>query len=124
LFKILLNQEIKRVKSSKGSSFFASIKFQNSQLQLLNETAKDGLMTEIGGIIKSYLKESDILSAERFNSYYLVLPETKENQLERLELIEYNLAKLLTDNLSGKKQIIDIKIHKIEGIDSLQTYFV
>lgn len=124
LFKILLNQEIKRVKETTGNSYFVSIKFQNNQLQLLNETAKNGLMTEIGGIIKSYLKDSDILSAERFNSYYLMLPETKENQLERLELIEYNLAKLLTDNLSGNKQQIDISFHKIEGSDLIQTYFV
>lgn len=123
LFKILLNQEIKRVKSTRGNSFFVSIKFQNSQLQLLNETAKNGLMTEIGGIVKSYLKDSDILSAERFNSYYLILPETKENQLERLELIEYNLAKLLTDNLFGNKQQIDINIHKVQGSDLIQTYF-
>lgn len=124
LFKILLNQEIKRIKSTKGNSYFVSIKFQNSQLQLLNNTAKNGLMNEIGVIIKSYLKESDILSAEKFNSYYLILPETKEKQLERLELIEYNLAKLLTDNLSDIKQKIEIKIHKIQGVDLLQKYFI
>ena len=103
LFKILLNQEIKRIKATQGSSFFVSIQFQNNQLQLLNKTAKRGLMTEIGQIIKSYLKDSDILSAERFNSYYLLLPETKQDQLDRLELIEYNLSKLLTDNLVENK---------------------
>ncbi|MFY0631905.1 MAG: hypothetical protein JXR05_16195 [Flavobacteriaceae bacterium] len=124
LFKILLNQEIKRIKATQGNSFFVSISFQNNQLQLLNKTAKKGLMTEIGEIIKSYLKESDVLSAERFNSYYLLLPETKENQLERLELIEYNLAKLLSDNLVEEKQEIQINIHQVKGVDTIQTYFL
>ena len=123
LFKILLQQEIKRVKATKGNSFFAAIQFQNNQLQLLNADAKKGLMHEISGIMKSYLKDTDILSAENFNSYYLLLPETKENQLDRLENIDYNLAKLLSDNLIEEKQKIHINIHRIQGSDSLQTYF-
>ncbi|MBL4604712.1 MAG: hypothetical protein JKY02_03360 [Flavobacteriaceae bacterium] len=123
LFKIILNQEIKRIKTTQGNSFFASIKFQNSQLQLLNEAAKKGLMTEVGEIIKSYLKESDILSVERFNSYYLLLTETKENQLDRLEFITYNLSKLLTDNLAKAKQQIEVEVHQVKETDTLQTYF-
>jgi hypothetical protein len=123
LFKILLQQEIKRVNATQGSSFFASIQFQNNQLQLLNSDAKKGLMQEISGIIKSYLKDTDMLAAESFNSYYLLLPETKEHQLDRLENIDYNLAKLLSDNLIEAQQKIHITIHKIQGSDSLQTYF-
>jgi DNA-directed RNA polymerase subunit RPC12/RpoP len=123
LFKLLLDQEIKRVKATNGNSFFASIKFQNSQLQLLNKTAKKGLMKEIGGIIKSYLKDTDILSSESFNRYYLLLPETNKSQLGRLENIDYNLSKLLSDNLVEEQQKIDITIHQIKGEDLLQNYF-
>ena len=123
LFKILLSQEVKRVKATKGSSFFASIKFQNNQLQLLNSEAKKGLMKEISGIIKSYLKDTDILSAEKFNSYYILMPETKESQLDRLENIDYNLAKLLSDNIQEEQQHIEITIHKVRGEDQLQNYF-
>ena len=123
LFKILLDQEIKRVKATKGNSFFASVKFKNNQLQLLNADAKKGLMNEISEIIKSYLKDTDILSAESFNSYYLLLPETTESQLERLENIDYNLAKLLSDNIKEEKQNIEITIHKVRGEDLLQSYF-
>jgi hypothetical protein len=123
LFKILLEQEIKRVKATNGSSYFAAIQFQNNQLQLLNSDAKKGLMKEISGIIKPYLKDTDILSAERFNSYYILMPETKEYELERLENIDYNLAKLLSDNVLENRQEIEISVHQINGGDSLQTYF-
>ena len=123
LFKILLNQEMKRVKATKGNSFFASVKFQNNQLQLLNSEAKKGLMIEVGGIIKSYLKDTDILASESFDSYYLLMPETKENQLERLEMIDYNLSKLLSDNLKEEQQQIEISYQKINGEDLVQNYF-
>ena len=123
LFKILLEQEIRRVKATRGNSFFASVQFKNNQLQLLNGDAKRGLMKEISGIIKSYLKDTDILSAESFNSYYILLPETTETQLDRLENIDYNLAKLLSDNIKEKQQQIDITIHKVKGEDLLQSYF-
>lgn len=124
LFKILLEQEIKRVRATEGNSFFASIKFKNNQLQLLNKAAKRGLMKEIGGIIKSYLKDTDILSSESFNRHYLLLPETNKNQLGRLENIDYNLSKLLSDNLKDEEQKIDITIHQIKGEDLLQNYFL
>lgn len=123
LFKILLEQEIKRVKATKGNSFYAAVQFKNNQLQLLNADAKKGLMIEISGIIKSYLKDTDILSAESFNSYHILLPETTESQLERLENIDYNLAKLLSDNIKEEQQQIEITIHKVKGDDLLQNYF-
>jgi uncharacterized C2H2 Zn-finger protein len=123
LFKIIANQEIQRIKSTKGNSFFAKISFENDQLQLLNAAVKKALIKEIGNIIKSYLNEADILSAERFNKYYLLLPETKEHQLERLENIQYNLSKLLTDNLEETQQEVKIKTHKILATDTIESYF-
>lgn len=123
LFKIIVNQEIQRIKTTSGNSMFVKIEFQNDELQLLNVDVKKALTKEIGDIIKSYLKEADILSAERFNKYYIMLPETKENQLERLENIQYNLSKLLSDNLADSKQEIKISTHKVQATDAIQQYF-
>lgn len=123
LFKMIVGQEIQRIKTTNGNSMFVKIEFQNDELLLLNADIKKALTKEIGDIIKSYLKEADILSAERFNKYYLLLPETRENQLERLENIQYNLAKLLSDNLADTEQEIKISTHKIKAIDTLQQYF-
>ena len=123
LFKIIVNQEIKRIEVTQGDSYLTKITFENKQLELLNIDLKLNLTKEISSIIQSYLKASDILSAEKFNSYYILLPETKENQLERLENIQYNLSKLLSDNLSDTQQEIRIEIHKILGTDNSNTYF-
>ncbi|WP_152287293.1 TackOD1 domain-containing metal-binding protein [Flavicella marina] len=123
LFKIVLNQEIKRIKATNGYSYFAKIEFRNQQLQLLNDNVKSALTKEISGIIKSYMEGPDILSAENFNCYYLMLPDTREDQLQRLELIDYNLAKLINDNTTGDNQKVEIKIHRIDKNDTLQTFF-
>lgn len=123
IFKILLKQEIQRVKTNECSSFFAKIEFKNNQLQLLNTNVKEALKNEIGNIIKSYLKEADVLSMERFNKYYLLLPETNKNQLERLENIQYNLTKLLSDNLEEAQQEINIYTEKITVNNTLESYF-
>lgn len=123
IFKMIVGQEIQRIKTTNGSSLFVKIEFQNDELQLLNGDVKKALTQEIGSIIKSYLKDADILAAERFNTYYLLLPETKENQLERLENIQYNLAKLLSDNLADTEQEIKILTHKIHAVDTVQQYF-
>jgi len=123
IFKILLEQEIKRVKDTNCNSFFASLSFKAEELQLLNSDSKKALMLEIEGIIKSYLKESDAISADEFNSYYLLMPDTKESQLDRLQNIHYNLTKLLSDNLKNKPKKIDISLKEIESTDVLQNYF-
>lgn len=123
LFKILLKQEIQRVKTTECHSFFVKISFLNHQLQLLNTDVKKALAREISGIIRSYLKEADILSSQRFNCYYLILPETKEHQLERLENIQYNLQKLLSDNLSDTQEEITVQYNKIKADTETHNYF-
>lgn len=123
LYKILLRQEIQRVKVTNCNSFFVKVSFNNPQLEILNTDVKKELMHEIGGIIKSYLMEADILCAKKFNCYYLLLPETKEDQLERLENIQYNLAKLISDNLEDTQQNIEIFYKQIMDNTLVQNYF-
>lgn len=123
LFRILLKQEIQRVKTTNCNSYFVEISFQNKQLQLLNADVKKELTKEIAGIIKSYLKEADVLNSNSFNYYYLLLPETREDQLERLENIQYNLSKLLSDNIENIQQKIEIRYDKITPEKQVHNFF-
>ncbi|GAB1307942.1 hypothetical protein KH5_06250 [Urechidicola sp. KH5] len=113
VFKILLNQEITRIKNFGNKSQFVVIEFKNSSLEVLNKKIKSKLSIEIQSIISSYLKDTDILTSKRFNLYYLLLPETKGNKIERLELIHYNLTKLLNDNIEFNQKPIDIYIQEL-----------
>ncbi|OSY87662.1 hypothetical protein WH52_09495 [Tenacibaculum holothuriorum] len=122
LFKILLKQEIQRVKATQCHSYFVSIQIKNEQLQLLNNDVKNELAKEINGIIQSYLKEADVLATKNYNCHYILLPETTENQLERLENIQYNLNKLLGDNLQQSNNEVIIQYEKIVPEKQVHNY--
>ncbi|WP_299551216.1 hypothetical protein [Seonamhaeicola sp.] len=122
VFKILLNQEIQRVKASQCHSHFVSISIINKQLQLLNTEVKNELAKEINHIIQSYLKEADILVSKNYDCHYLLLPETKEDQLERIEHIQYNLNKLLSDNLQQSTNEVAIQYERISPEKTAHNY--
>ena len=122
LFKLLLQQEIQRVKATQCHSYFVKLEVKNQQLQLLNTDVKGALTKEINNVIKSYLEEADILSSKNYSCHYMLLPETKENQLKRLENIQYNLNKLLGDNLQESANEVDIQYEKIEVDKEIHNY--
>lgn len=124
LFKILLKQEIQRIKTTSGSSFFVSINVKNKRLQLLNQDVKNELTKEIHNIIKSYLKDADMLASKSYDTHYLLLPETKESQLKRLENIQYNLNKLLSDNMQQTLNEVEIKHEKITSEKPIHEYLI
>ncbi len=113
VFKILLNQEIQRAKVSSVQSYFAKLSFKSAQFALFNTDVKVALTKEISSIIQSYLKEADVLCAQTFNCYHILLPETSENQLDRIDTIQYNLAKLINDNTTEEPINIDVELKPI-----------
>lgn len=122
VFNILLNQEIQRVKTSHCHSYFVSIQVVNKQLQILNMDVKNELAKEVNSIIQSYLKEADVLASKGYDCHYLLLPDTKENQLERLEQIQHNLNKLLSDNLQQSENKVTVQYEKIGTKKSVHNY--
>ena len=122
VFKILLRQEIERVKATNGHSHFVKIHIKNEQLQLLNSTVKNSLAREIHSIIKSYLTDADMLATQSYDRHYLLLPDTRQHQLERLENIQYNLTKLLSDNLKENTHMVEVTYEKIEAEKELHQY--
>ncbi|NER17369.1 TackOD1 domain-containing metal-binding protein [Spongiivirga citrea] len=126
LFKIIASQELKRITISKSTSQIAHILFVNERLDTFDDATKKLLVKEIGAIIKSYLLPSDVMAADNYNSYYLLLPETKEQFPKRLETIQYNLGKLLGDNLQERLLDIKIQTHQLiekETVDSIIKQF-
>ncbi|MFP2995172.1 hypothetical protein ABN763_04650 [Spongiivirga sp. MCCC 1A20706] len=126
LFKIIAGQELKRITISKATSQMASIRFENNRLGHFDDDTKKALVKEIGTIIQSYLLPSDVLAADAYNSYYLLLPDTKEPLPQRLETIQYNLGKLLGDNLQEQLLAINIQTHQPksgETIDDILKQF-
>ncbi len=119
LFQIILKQEINRIKTHNCKSVYAQIHLNNPTIKSLNSIAKQAFHNELLQIINSYLLESDIIASESFELYHLLLPNTSFKELERLENIEYNVQKLLTDNIENQPNQVQIKIHNITGSDEV-----
>ena len=119
IFKIVVKQEIKRVTANKVQSVFGNITFLKPQLEALNEDLKKALQIEISEIITSYFTDSDLLCVTQYNNYYFLLTDTSIDNITRLENIEYNLAKLLNDNLDNESSPITVDYKTLEIEDTI-----
>lgn len=120
IFKIVLKQEIARIKTHNCESVYAQISITNKYLNQLNAIAKQAFHNELIEIISSYLLESDIMSSNSYEAFHLLLPNSNFKNLERLENIDYNLQKLLADNIDFKPENLEIKIHYITHNDTVE----
>jgi hypothetical protein len=107
IFKLLVNQELKRVQANNVRSLFVDIEINSEQLKKLNFTAQEALKEELSDIIASYLYDADLICSSNYKHFQLLLPDNV-TEPERLELIDYNLKKLLGDNLSDTSLSVSI----------------
>lgn len=123
IFKLLLKQEIKRIATNNVQSTFGSISFSSTQLDVLNADLKKALQEEISEIINSYFVDSDILGIANYNCYYFLLPDTASKRIDRLENIEYNLAKLLNDNLKNETFPVSVNFKLLDANETIEQLF-
>lgn len=120
LFRMLLNQELKRIKNYQSTGTFAKIELDPALFQGQNARMKQRITTEIQQVIQSYLLDADVISQHLEGQLFLLLPNTRLAQAQRLECIENNLCMLLGDNLTPKKQAINIQAIDLKETDDLE----
>ncbi|MEM7186208.1 MAG: hypothetical protein AAF466_06075 [Bacteroidota bacterium] len=112
IFRLLVAQEHLRCENNDVHSVLGSICFYDEKLDHFNDDLKKALQLEIGKVIKSYLQPADLVCSTSYNHYYFLLPDTPAKMPDRLETIQLNLAKLLSDNL--EKEQLDIVINSLD----------
>ncbi|GGI56170.1 hypothetical protein [Winogradskyella haliclonae] len=123
IFKVLLKQEVKRILTTGITSQFVTIQYENAQFKTLNETMQHALKTEIAEIIRSYLLPSDIMTVQDYNLFHIFIPDTKNPYPERIEHIDYNLNKLLNDNIKKEKSPITVTKTALNSNTKIDTLF-
>lgn len=82
----------------------------------LNSGLRKGLLTELAGIVKPYLKNQDILSINAdFQIIILLLNYSGEAQQQLRDLLDYNLDKMLRDNQWTRDKAVEIHTSNIES---------
>ena len=119
LFRMLLNQELKRIKNYQSAGTLAKIELDPALFRGQNAKMQQRIMAEIQQVIQSYLLEADVISERSNEQLYLLLPNTSPSEAERLKCIENNLCMLLGDNLTPEKQAITIEAKGLKETDDM-----
>ena len=104
IFQNLLKQEQARLRANGGNSILGEVHITDSELNLLSRREIQILQGELSIALKSYLKEFDMVTSINPYTYYFLLKDTTDEQVEELkEVISYNLQYLISSNIPNSK---------------------
>ena len=106
VFKHLLRQEQARAKHGGTTSLLGEINVSDIHLKRMNDYDLQVLQHELCLIIKSYLKETDIVTSVALEHYYFIITDTNLNATASIkELMESNISMLLKSNLNSAPEV-------------------
>jgi hypothetical protein len=113
-FNMIKSHETKRKYIDGKSSYEVSLSISQNILEKLNQKLKDSLTQELASIVNPYLKQSDISTVNNNYQINLLLIEyTKEEEIKIIDILNYNLNKMLNDNGWGNQESILIESKNI-----------
>ncbi len=114
VFKILLKQEMARLDSHSERGLLGQVRFEGLLTEEMSETCQEALTQEVCQIIKSYLKNTDVVSAKGVKSYYFLMPQSSIEETAQLkDVLTYNLQQILSSNLRQKTVQAKVVIEKL-----------
>jgi ribosomal protein L37E len=122
LFQLYKNQETQRSMMLDNNNRFIHVHIQSDMISKLNSNAKDKFRVEMAQIIASYLRPEDIISAENVFNYELILIQPTDYFADDLmQTLQYNIEKMLGDNLQNDKTSVDISWDYLKNLNKQQT---
>lgn len=115
-FQLIKSHEKRKDKRPEIDSFHMVISVDNNLLSQLNSGLQLSLLEELSTIIKPYLLDNDLLSIDTTNNINGLLIDYDENGIpELIDVLNYNLNKMLNDNGWGNNELITISINSIRS---------
>ncbi len=100
VWSILYRHELQRAQLRKINSFLGVLRLKEAVLSHLDQTTREKIMQESLLTISHYIRPVDSVTAKNLNTFLILLPEIKKKDTKVLEeVIDYNIQKLLGDNL-------------------------
>lgn len=111
VFKRFLKQEQARTKFNPGKTFFGKVTLTDPEFNNVSWRERAVLQTELSAVLKSYLKEYDMVSSANLGAFYYLMLETTEARSEEIkEVIIYNLEHLVKSNIDGSKVKAEVEV--------------
>ena len=113
VFTIMHRHELERSQLRNNDSQIGVLVLREPVLSHLDQMTREKIMRESLLAISHYLRPVDFVTARDLNTFLMILPEIKSKDVAVLkEILDYNVQKLLGDNLG-----IDKIIQKLDFMD-------
>lgn len=114
VFKILVKQELMRTDRPERTGTLGQVKLEGLSLADMPEARQEAITQEICQIIKSYLKNTDVVSTKGIKSYYLLMPQSTLEEADQLkDVLAYNLHQILVSNLKQKTVQVRVVMERL-----------
>ena len=114
IFKILLKQELAQRKSNPRPGVLGQVKIEGILADHMPVKTREELTVEVCQVIRSYLKEPDVVSARGPGSYYFMMTENGLAEAQYLhELLTFNLKQLVGSNFSRFEINVKVKLESM-----------
>lgn len=119
VWKIMHRHELERTQLRQTKSKLGVLMLNEQALSHLDQSTREKIMRESLLVISHYLRTVDFITARDLNTFLMILPEKKNEEVAALkELLAYNVQKLLGDNLGMDHLIAKLDFFELTpGID-------
>jgi len=108
-FKNLLKQEKARTAFNPGKTYLGKVTVVDEQLNNISWREKITLRSELVRVLKSYLKDYDMVSVANAGEYYYLMLETNLEKVSEInEMIIFNLEALVKSNVEKSKVRVEV----------------
>jgi len=113
-FNLIKSHESRRQRMGDLNTYNIVFSIHESLLSKLNKSLQSSLLEEIASIIKPYLRDNDLMALDAHNNIHGLLIDYNENaNNELVEILHFNLNKMLADNGWTENDIIFISSQKV-----------
>ncbi len=116
IFKILEKHELGKINDYNNNLYKMIVSLHGNLTAGLSQEMNKKLMKELAGIVHSYQKKNDLITVNDLMEVESLLLNYSSSQLDALmEVVQYNLDKLLVDNRLSEKGGVRIQYEKVTG---------
>jgi len=114
-FNLLKSHESKREKPNHLNSYEMILSIHPSLINQLNKGMQLALTEELASIINPYLKSHDLITVDEQNNIIALLIDYQTSEVNNiLDILHYNLNKMLKDNGWGNEEMVSISTNPIK----------
>ncbi len=114
-WQVMLRNEIERVKINKSSSKIISAKISPEITDPMDPDTRRDFKTEVFRELASYVRPVDLLTSNSPNEVFVLFPDIRKKEIAEMESVfEYNLNKMVGDNLGDRNDLITIKVINVD----------